>query len=271
MNIQAYIQSGILEEYVLGTVSGQEKQEVECMSKIYPEIKEELGKLELALEGYALELQTPPPVDLKLKIFDQMDFGVEEAVSTEDREGEVIQKVSSLTSGGIKEVKPLWPKLAIAASVLLILVAAWAVSENFRLQRQADALVSEINTLKAMNELQVALTTLYRDPNYRVIPLKGVEKSPESRVVAFWNGRTNEVMLDVQKLPLAPEGKQYQLWSIIDGIPVDMGMLEKQFDGKVLHMKSPPRTSVAAFAITLEKEGGNPSPTLSEMVVMGSV
>lgn len=61
MNIQAYIESGILEEYVLGTVSPQEKQEVECMSHIYPEIKEELLRTESALEEYALKHQTLPP------------------------------------------------------------------------------------------------------------------------------------------------------------------------------------------------------------------
>jgi hypothetical protein len=53
MNIQAYIESGILEEYVLGTVSPQEKQEVECMASIYPEIQQELQILETALEKYA--------------------------------------------------------------------------------------------------------------------------------------------------------------------------------------------------------------------------
>ena len=33
MNTKEYITSGILEEYVLGVVSDQERREIECLSK----------------------------------------------------------------------------------------------------------------------------------------------------------------------------------------------------------------------------------------------
>jgi hypothetical protein len=47
-------------------------------------------------------------------------------------------------------------------------------------------------------------------------------------------------------------------------------MLDNAFTGKVLKMKNTKAGSVA-FAITLEKEGGNPTPTMEEMYVMGKV
>jgi anti-sigma-K factor RskA len=74
----------------------------------------------------------------------------------------------------------------------------------------------------------------------------------------------------VQNLPAAPTGKQYQLWTIVDGVPVDMGMLDNDFREKVISMKTA-KGNVAAFAITLEKQGGSPSPTLEEMYVLGNV
>ena len=77
-------------------------------------------------------------------------------------------------------------------------------------------------------------------------------------------------MIDVQSLPAAPQGKQYQLWSIVDGKPLDIGMIDNAFTGKVLKMKNT-KAGSAAFAITLEKEGGNPTPTMEEMYVMGKV
>ena len=77
-------------------------------------------------------------------------------------------------------------------------------------------------------------------------------------------------MLDVQNLPAAPTGKQYQLWTIVDGKPVDMGMLDPEFSNRLLRMKSSSPNAVA-FAITLEKAGGSPSPTMDEMYVMGKV
>ena len=47
---QAYIESGKLEEYVLGLGTADLMQEVECMSRVFPEIKNELIALQLRKE-----------------------------------------------------------------------------------------------------------------------------------------------------------------------------------------------------------------------------
>nr|WP_295927214.1 anti-sigma factor [uncultured Dyadobacter sp.] len=298
MNIQAYIESGILEEYVLGTVSPQEKQEVECMSHIYPEIREELLRTESALEEYALKHQTLPPPSLKESIFAQMDFtgaadegaqGVENesvvpgGAATEDlasttqqvNEPKVIENVFERVE--VREITPFWAKLAVAASVLLALFAGWSAMQmsdlkkgNERMVAEAGTMHTEIEGLKKQSEYTQALAALLRSPDYKHVHLAGMPKSPASSVSAFWNRQTNEVLLDVQSLPTAPQGKQYQLWSIVNGVPVDIGMIDHEFAGKVLKMKNT-KAGSAAFAITLEKEGGNPTPTMEEMYVMGKV
>lgn len=299
MNIQAYIESGILEEYVLGTVSPQEKQEVECMSHIYPEIKQELVRTESALEEYALKHQTAPPASLKESIFAKMNFDLIEEKETEQEsvfentnidqdlsddirngdfvevpventfeEPKVIANVFDRTE--VKEVTPFWAKLAIAASILLALFAGWSVSQMSELKKNNEQMAADMQTVKKEAEYSSSLASLYRDPSFKVVRLAGLPKSPESSVAAFWNQQTNEVLLDVQKLPSPPAGKQYQLWSIVDGKPVDIGMLDDQFDGKVLKMKNT-KTGSVAFAITLEKTGGVQSPTMEEMYVMGKV
>ncbi len=293
MNIQAYIESGILEEYVLGTVSPQEKQEVECMSHIYPEIKEELLRTEDALEQYALKYQTAPPASLKESLFAQMTFDEikedsEEKISIASSEtNEVILPVEAQILAEKNEeptvipnvfdrvetkiVTPAWARLAIAASVLLAIFAGWSAMQVSDLKKNNQELAFEMETVKKVYAYKESLATLYRNPEYKVVKMSGIpEKSPNSAVAAFWNQQTNEVLLDVQSLPAAPEGKQYQLWSIVDGVPVDIGMLDSEFQGKVLKMK-PTKTGSVAFAITLEKTGGSPSPTMTEMYVMGKV
>lgn len=291
MNIQAYIESGILEEYVLGTVSPQEKQEVECMSHIYPEIKEELLRTESALEEYALKHQTAPPASLKDSIFAQMNFDsateednaneVPQAdISDDIRNGEFVEIptvesetpviADAFSQPETREVTPFWAKLAIAASVLLALFAGWSATEVSGIKKSNVALATEIEEVKKTAEYSQQLAAMYRDQRYKVIRLAGLPKSPESAAAAFWDPKTNEVMLDVKKLPPAPAGKQYQLWSIVDGKPVDIGMLDDQFENKLLKMKDT-KSGSAAFAITLEKAGGNPSPTMEEMYVMGEV
>jgi anti-sigma-K factor RskA len=122
-------------------------------------------------------------------------------------------------------------------------------------------------TLKSQSEGMLAL---YKDSKNIPMELKGVEKSPNSKVMAFWNKETEEMKLMVENLPTAPKGKQYQVWGIVDGKPVDMGMIDLDFENKILAMKVP-KGNIAAFAITLEKQGGSPTPTLEEMYVIGNV
>ncbi|TAE94845.1 MAG: anti-sigma factor [Runella slithyformis] len=271
MNTIEYINSGILEEYLLGTVSPQEKQEVECMSKIYPEIKAELTQLEIALEQYAQLQSKTPPVHLKDKIFAQMQFAepaAPEQELPEEKEDQTEAKQIDFRPVVTKST-PLWSQISVAASVLLAVVAGWSVWQLSQYKSQTQQLTAEVATAKQNANYSEALTAMYQSPDNKVIRLKGVEKSPESAVVAFWNQKTREVTLNVQSLPTLAADKQYQLWAIVGGKPVDMGMLDKDFAKKIIKMKIADG-GAAAFAITIEKDGGSPTPTLDDMMVMGA-
>ena len=61
MDIKSYIESGILEQYVLGDTTEAQNREVLQYSSQFPEIKEEIEAIEQALFDYAqLHAQTPP-------------------------------------------------------------------------------------------------------------------------------------------------------------------------------------------------------------------
>jgi len=66
-------------------------------------------------------------------------------------------------------------------------------------------------------------------------------------------------------LPQPAAGKQYQLWAIVDGVPVDAGLLETNAPVAFVKMKNIPKAQ--AFAITLENTGGNKTPTMPIYVV----
>ena len=70
-------------------------------------------------------------------------------------------------------------------------------------------------------------------------------------------------------MPKAPEGKEYQLWAIVDGKPVDLGMYDENNSQKLQAMKTISKPQ--AFAITLENKGGSPTPTMEQMYVLGNV
>lgn len=62
MNVTEYIQSGILEVYVLGITTPEETKEVEEMAKQHPEVRAEIDKISKDIELYAeMHAVTPSP------------------------------------------------------------------------------------------------------------------------------------------------------------------------------------------------------------------
>jgi hypothetical protein len=74
MNIQKYIETGVLESYVMGTSSIEESADVESMALKYPEIEFEINIIRNVFEYCALQRQPVPAVLLKNKIMNKI-FG----------------------------------------------------------------------------------------------------------------------------------------------------------------------------------------------------
>ena len=73
MNTKEYIESGILETYVIGSASEQEEQELLRYKEQYPEIKNALQDLELDMEHIAEHMAITPPPHLWTKISDEIN------------------------------------------------------------------------------------------------------------------------------------------------------------------------------------------------------
>jgi mannose-6-phosphate isomerase-like protein (cupin superfamily) len=66
MDIQAYIETGILQDYCLGFLTEAEMKEVELKAFTYPELQKEIFAYQQALERYAMDFSfTVPPANLK--------------------------------------------------------------------------------------------------------------------------------------------------------------------------------------------------------------
>jgi mannose-6-phosphate isomerase-like protein (cupin superfamily) len=74
MDIQKYIESGILEEYCMGLLSEGDQAYLIQMTMLYPEIKEELTAIELAMERWAASTAIEPEPSLKEKIMTELGF-----------------------------------------------------------------------------------------------------------------------------------------------------------------------------------------------------
>ncbi|MCE7934510.1 MAG: hypothetical protein DYG96_07945 [Chlorobi bacterium CHB2] len=130
-------------------------------------------------------------------------------------------------------------------------------------------LVQEYNTLKNRMNRVVADMVQLKDPKNQVVTLAGLEAAPSAIAMVHWNPATGDVALSVEGLPAPPEDKQYQLWALADGKPIDAGVFDLADQPEALHhMKKIDRAE--AFAITLEPRGGMPTPT-GAMYVLGKM
>ena len=74
MNIQEHIESGILEQYSLGALNVHQRADVLKNCALYPEIKQELAAIEIALEKFANSYSILPDHKLKGQILNQLGF-----------------------------------------------------------------------------------------------------------------------------------------------------------------------------------------------------
>lgn len=283
MNTKEYIESGILEEYVLGTVSPQEKREVECLSSIYPEIRQELDILSAAMEEYAETLRHDPPTEIKTWLLNELEIGKTQSPASE---------TPSISSASETPVRPLYLEedtvnsrptyrvtWMVAASLgLLVLVFAYFLYSQLQNSQQtlselraSNQQLSEETRLLRSQQLHTEQTlALVKEPGTRVIRLNSTDSTTANLATVYWNAATGQVNLEIDSLTRPAETQQYQLWAIVDGKPVDAGVFDVEDNGKLVQ-QTQKFTKADAFAITLEKRGGSPTPTLTAMVVMGNV
>ncbi|MFD2145793.1 hypothetical protein [Mucilaginibacter antarcticus] len=70
MKIKEYIESGVLESYVLGSASEEETRELLRLKKQYPEVRDALFEVELDMERLAQHIAIPPPPNMLTRIED---------------------------------------------------------------------------------------------------------------------------------------------------------------------------------------------------------
>ena len=262
MDINKYIASGNLEQYVLGTLSLEEQLEVESLMRQYPAIKEEIEAIELSLEQMAQMTKIQVPYNLENAILNKIDDTPTVASNTETPKPSPSNKLRNLAMiGGI---------------LALGLASIWGFSQKNKheaIQKQYEQLNKEYLILKedcakiqsSTNQYNEQLAFL-RDVDTKPIEMKGTDLSKESLTILYWNENKEDAYLDIASLPTPPSDKQYQLWAIVDGKPVDIGVFDLTED----IIKIPSIENPQAFAITLEKLGGVESPTLDQMYVIGN-
>ncbi len=256
----------------MGHATEQEAKLVVEMAARYTEVKEELNAIEAAMENFDRQNAVEPPAHLKAKVLAKVS-GSQFSVSGSG-DGKSEAKVIELTpwSNRTLQYAAAILFLLFSGSVIYILLLREDLNSS---EHTVAALDNKNDSLKAeLTNQYYAIVNLSEDiallkkPSMKSIELKGMEVAPDAKAMVYANTTSGEVYLELVNLPPAPEGMQYQFWGIVDGKPVDAGMIPIDGDLSGIHpMKTVLNTT--AYAISLEPKGGSQQPT-GKIYVMGN-
>lgn len=262
MNTKGYISSGVLESYALGELTEAERLEVERNLALYPELRKELTAIEETMEVFFMEAGKKPAAGVKEKLF---------ASIKQEAKG---HRVISLD---------IW-KYATAASLIIAFTSVYMAYSFWNNWKETEASLMELRALNEQvardyNQVNQRLDAIESEmlivgnPAFERVMMKGTDKAPSALASVYWNRNSEEVYLSIQNLKTIAQDQQYQLWAMVDGKPMDLGVFDGPATGTGLtgvHKMNSAPAKATAFAITVEPRGGKPSPTMETMQVLGN-
>ncbi|MSQ78124.1 MAG: anti-sigma factor [Flavobacteriaceae bacterium] len=281
MNTKNYIASGMIEGYLFGLANADERLEFEQMLKVDAELRAEYEKVQDSLLNYMKSNQRKLPEGMKEKLWEKLSG------TAQMGEGHRLNLVESAEQMVMKRA-PIIVRLmpfAVAASLALFSMSAymawdyhkkWLRSENkiAGLEKEKNQVADQLKPLQSkLDDANNDLDHLNHQ-GIKLVRMHGKGISPESSALVCWDTKAKTVCLYDMKMPAAPSGKQYQLWAIVDGKPVNVSMIDfAKVDKKhnSYSMNNIKIENASAFAVTLENEGGAEVPTMEALYMMGGI
>jgi len=264
LDIQAYISSGILEQYLLGDTTTAETAEVERIADQHPEVRAELDRIEIALEEYAVMYGTPPPSGTLTAVLDKV---APTTTSPETSSGPAATRSGSSAATWFLGLLAL---VGLAAAIWFFVQQSNTQNDLEQLQANLQTLQDDCDQIQAQNDQLTRSLDVLSSQNTVPVRMEGTDNAPNALATVYFNPSDQVALLSAGSLPTAPDDMTYQLWALIDGNPVDMGIFEiDPASGDLISV--PFIEGAQAFAVTLETAGGNPTPNLDQLFVIGNV
>jgi anti-sigma-K factor RskA len=269
--VKAYIETGMLELYVLGDVSPEERLQVEEMIAKHPVIKAEVTEIERAMELYARENTLQPSENQRDKILNSLVTNFADDSTFPSRK-QVVEDNAVTTPA---QRTNNFYKYAFAASLALLAASIIAL---YNMHNQLQESNTQLAVLASQNQrfsktvnLMDKQLSVFRDTTYKVLRLKPTGIVPAISMTVAWSPVKKTVMIDMatMKMPKNDQKHQYQLWALVGSKPVDLGVFDKTGNDTTDMKQMRSIAWATAFAVTLEPRGGSINPTMNEMMVLG--
>jgi anti-sigma-K factor RskA len=259
-------------DYVFGLCNQEETLAIEQELVKNAGLQEEVDKIYALLANYAEDSCPELPSHLKELTRSQLKF------NTESSSNDSPKTSVKILDSNVKEGNN-WKWYAVAASVALILSLTYNIMlgdelNNAKqtiagLEQNATEMAQQGEILRT-NYKQIATTlTFVRHEKTKMVRMTGTDYMPNAMVTVIWNQETKEVILDLNHMEEPPKDHQHQLWALVDGQPIDLGVFDLSDAGEMVKMKSIGKAD--SFAVTIEVTGGSTSPTLERLCVLGNI
>ena len=243
--IKIFLDSDLLEQYLLGTTSREETLQVERYIAIYPEVRKTYIELQENLEAFARMHAIKTPEGLKEK---------------------VMNRIKTENAG-----KRKFYSYIIAASITALIFAGASYifwNQNQTLQEENVIVNNKIQDLENTMRLQLEDVRnqfiVLHNPKTKRVNVNGNSKAKELKAVAYINPVKKLSYINVSKLPNLPENQCYQMWAEVNGEMINLGVIKEANDSEKL-MALPYGENAIGY-ITIEPNGGNSSPTVENIV-----
>ncbi|TAI46765.1 anti-sigma factor [Flagellimonas allohymeniacidonis] len=243
--VKIFLDSDLLEKYLLEDTSKEEASQVERYIAMYPEVRETYNELQVNLEKFAKLYAKETPEGLKQII-----------LHTTKKE-----KVAN---------RRLF-RYAVAASVAIMLFAGSSYffwNQNKSLQEENTLVTNQIKYLEEnmKNQLEDVRNQfiVLNNPDTKKYTLNGKKEGKELKAIAYINPVKKLSYINVSNVPELPENKCFQMWAEVNGELVNLGVI-KQFEDKDKLLALPYAENAIGY-ITIEPEGGNSMPTVQNIV-----
>lgn len=245
--LQRFLESDLLDRYILGTTTPNENWKVENFIAEFPEVAAEYNRLQDNLEILSKSQSVEAPKHILEAIM--------EDIAAQDT------PVISMASSPRHHRTP-W--FSIAASVAALIFGGMSFllyEQNMSLTQENQVVVEEIFELrndiednnKRLESVMLQFMNL-NNPETEKYVLRGNSRAKNLKTVAYINAVDKTSLIDVVSLPKLPENQTYQIWAELQDRMVNLGILDESERNK---LKPIPYTENAlGLSITIEPKSG---------------
>jgi anti-sigma-K factor RskA len=128
--------------------------------------------------------------------------------------------------------------------------------------------------LAAKNNLPTTLPaadfSVLKNPGITPVAMYGVGIHAICRCTMFWDKKTGKAYVMIHHLVKSGDKRDYQLWAMVDGKPVNVGLVNDEIRDRFIEVTNVP-ANATAFSVTLENAGGSNTPTVEETYLEGKL